>query len=586
MKQNQRNIAEKFFIKKLLRRLVFITFIFFLLQTSTILHAQNLEHIGKQKPFTFSGNIGGGLNFYNSNESSYTRDPFTWNLYGNFTPTIYSVSLPFSFIINQYSKSYSTPFAQFGISPTYKWIKLDLGYRTMSMSPFTFDGQSFKGVGIELTPKRFRFAAFYGSLNKAISEDTTSGHLAMPQYGRKGYGARIGVGNEANHFDLIYFHAKDDSSSIKLINQTETLTPQENTVIGASSKFTFIKKIIWSTNVAVSALTQDVSAQKVNKDTLTNTIDKLFYKLINYKNGTITSWAGQSTLTFLLKNFNTTFGYRRVEADFKSLGVPYMLNDIEALQWNGGLTVAKGKVNINANVNEQHNDISKKLESELHTLTGTLSLSAMMSTHANLNISGSVVNLNQTDGTTHISDSIRLDQQIYDISVTPSFTFGKQTAIQTLTPSFNYSLQNDNNPLTSAYGNSNTLTGVLAYSCAFTQQSWSLNGNLLYNLYTQDTLQYTSYGANIGAGVQLLKDKSLGLNASVGYLLNQYSSGEAKNNITGSFSFHFTVAKHHSFSGYFNMVSTPPTSNTLQKQLPYSVTTNNIAAGLSYNYSF
>src|SRR5215813_12929828 len=156
--------------------------------TSSSLLAQNLEHIGKQKPFTFSGSIGGGLNFYNSNETSYTRDPFTWNLYGSFTPTIYSISLPFSFVVNQYSKSYTTPFAQFGISPTYKWIKLHLGYRNISMSPFTFDGQTFKGVGIELTPKMFRFAAFYGSLNKAISEDTTTGHLAQPQYGRKGYG--------------------------------------------------------------------------------------------------------------------------------------------------------------------------------------------------------------------------------------------------------------------------------------------------------------------------------------------------------------------------------------------------------------
>ncbi|MBS1948156.1 MAG: hypothetical protein JST47_10350 [Bacteroidetes bacterium] len=565
-------------------KLLLITAIVFFDMHAT---AQNLEHIGKQKPFTFSGNIGGGMSFYHSTETNYTRDPFTWNLYGNFTPTIYSISLPFSFIINQYSRSYSTPFAQFGISPTYKWIKLDLGYRTISMSPFTFDGQSFKGVGIELTPKMFRFAAFYGSLNKAISEDTTSGHLAMPQYGRKGYGARIGVGNEANHFDLIYFHAKDDSSSIKLLTTTDTLRPQENTVIGFSSKFTFLKKIIWNTSVAASALTQDISAQKINKDTLSNVVDKLFYKLIPFRNGTVTSWAGQSTITFLLKNFNTTFGYRRVQADFKSLGVPYMLNDIEAFQWNGGLSLDKGKVNLNGNVNAQHNDVSKKLASELHTLTATLSLTALLSAHANLNISGSVVNLNQADGTAHISDSVRLDQQVYNIAVTPSFTFGQQTALQTLTPTFNYSFLNDNNPSTKAYSNSNTVTSVLAYSCAFTQQSWSLNGSLLYNLYKQDTIQYTSYGVNVGAGIQLLKDKALGMNGSVGYLLNRFSGGNAKNNITGSFNIHYTVAKHHSFSAYFNLATTPPSSNhDLQKQLPYSVTTTNTAAGISYNYSF
>ncbi|HTQ64379.1 MAG TPA: hypothetical protein VMI12_06250 [Puia sp.] len=567
--------------------ILFFLLVIFLVEVPVAVYSQNLEHIGKQKPFTFHGSIGGGLNFYNSNETSYTRDPFTWNLYGNFTPSIYSVALPFSFVITQYSKSYATPFAQFGISPTYKWIKLHLGYRVIPFSPFTLDGQSFKGVGIELTPKMFRFAAFYGSLNKAISEDTTSGHLAMPQYGRKGYGFKVGVGNDANHFDLIYFHAKDDSGSIKLINQTEILRPQENSVIGASMKFTFIKKIIWSTDLAISALTQDQAAQKVNKDTLYKTLDKIFYPFIDFKNTTTTSVAGQTMLTFLLKNFTTTFGYRRVQADFKSLGTPYMLNDVEAFQWNGGLVLDKGKVNLNANLNSQHNNVSKNMASELHTLTGTLSLGAMLSTHANLSASASVVDLNQSDGTQHISDSIRLDQQVFNFSITPSFNFGKQTAIQTLSPSLNYSMLHDNNPVTSPTTQSNTLSAVLNYSCSFTQKSLSLNGNLLYNQYKQDTNTYTSFGINAGAAAQLLKDKNLGLQISLGYLWNHYSLVNVKDNITGSFNIHYTLLKKHSFSAYFNIVSTPPTSNNiLQQKLPYSVSTTNVAGGLAYNYSF
>ena len=565
--------------------LKFLLLIFFTRMPSPVF-SQNLEHIGKQKPFTFSGSIGGGVNFYNSTETSYTRDPFTWNIYGNFTPTIYSIALPFSFVISQYSRSYTTPFAQFGISPTYKWIKLHLGYRVIPMSPFTLDGQSFKGVGLELNPKMFRFAAFYGSLNKAISEDTTSGHLAMPQYGRKGYGFKIGVGNEADHFDLIYFHARDDSGSIKLINQTEVLRPQENSVIGFSMKFTFIKKIIWSADLGFSALTQDLAAQKVNKDTLYKTLDKAFYPFIDFRNSSVTSWAGQSTITFLLKNFTTMFGYRRVEPNFKSLGTPYMLNDVEAFQWNGGLVLDKGKVNLNANLVSQHNNISKNLASELSTLTGTLSLGAMLGTHASLSAAASLVDLNQQDGTMHISDSVRLNQQIYNFSVTPSFNFGKQTIIQSLSPSLNYSLLHDNNPFTSPNTQSNTLALVLSYSCTFTEKSLSLNGSVLYNQYDQNANNYTSFGINAGASTQLLKDKTLGLQLSLGYMWNHYSLMEVKNNITGSCNIHYTLLKKHSFSAYFNVVTTPPTSNTLQQKLPYSVSTTNVAGGLAYNYSF
>ncbi len=572
----------------MMKKIILLVFLLLLICFCKIqfLHGQDLSKIGKAKPFTISGNIGGGLNFYSSNETSYTRDPFTWDLYGNFTPTVYNFSFPFSFVINQYSKSYTTPFAQFGISPTYKWVKLDLGYRNISMSPFTFDGQNFKGVGIELTPKKFRFAAFYGSLNKAISEDTTAGQLAMPQYGRKGYGGRIGYGTNSNHFDLIYFHASDDSSSIKLINDTLTVRPQENTVIGASFKFTFLKKIIWSADLAASAISQDFAAPKVNKDTLTKTLDKLFYNFINFRNSTTTSYAGQTLLTLLLKNFNTTFGYRRVESGFQSLGTPYMLNDVEVFQWNGGTTLAKGKVNINANFNDQHNDLSKLLASQLNTATGSLNLWAMMSTHASLSISTTAISLQQKDGTQQINDSVRENQVIFNVAVTPSFNFGNPAAMQSVTPSITYSLLDDHNVVTSPITNSNTITAVLAYSCTFTQKFFSLNGNLLYNHYNQSANTYTSYGFNAGTSMQLLKNKTLGFQLSAGYLLNRYSQGSPGNNITGSVNIHYSLKKKHSFSAYFNIVATPPTSNYLQQKLPYSVTTTNKSGGISYNYSF
>ncbi|MDP4151326.1 MAG: hypothetical protein Q8927_19010 [Bacteroidota bacterium] len=552
------------------------------------LHAQDLGKIGKAKPFTFSGSIGGGVNFYHSNETLTTRDPFTWNLYGSFMPTIYNFSLPFSFVVNQYSRSYTTPFAQFGISPTYKWIKLHLGYRSINFSPLTFAGQSFKGAGIELTPGIFRFAAFYGSLNKAISEDTTSGRLAMPQYGRIGYGARIGVGTEANHIDLIYFHAKDDSGSVRLINDTVILRPQENTVIGTSFKLTLIKRIVWTADLAASALTQDLAAQKVVKDTLTKSIDKLFSSLIDYRNSTRVSLSGQSQLTLLLRSFNTTIGYRRVQPDFKSLGVPYMLNDIEAWQWNAGGVLSRGKVNLNANVTAQHNDISHNEESELHNLTASFNMGAMLSPHANLGLAATLVNLRQTDGTNHISDSIRQDEQVYNFSITPSFSFGSMSVANSLGFGLNYSLLNDNNPVTSPSTNSHTMTGTMNYTCSFLRQASSLNGSLIYNRYAQDSSVYTSYGINAGAAAQFLKDKTLGVQVTVGYMFNHYTLGTVSNNVTGGLNAHYTVAKRHSFSAYFNIVSTPPSSSStnLQQKVPYTVSTTNTAGGLSYNYSF
>jgi len=560
----------------------------FLLLTAT-LRAQDISKMAKAKPFTISGSIGGGVTFYHSTENQYTQPPFAWNLYANFTPTVYNFSFPFSFVLTQYSSSYTTPFAQFGVSPTYKWIKLDLGYRTINMSPLVFGGQNFLGAGLELNPGKFRFAAFYGSLNKAVSEDTTSGHLAQPQYGRMGYGIKLGVGTDANHFDLLYFHAHDDSGSIKLINDTAAIRPQDNTVLGASFKLSFLHhRIIWTGDLAASALTQDLGASKVNSDTLTNTFDKLASHVIDYRNSTVVSFAGQTLLTILLKSFNTTLGYRRVQPDFQSLGIPYMLNDMQTFQLNAGLILDKGKVNLNGNLNDQQTGVSGKEASKLNTFTGSFNLGAMLSTHANLSMAFSTVDISQANGTAQISDTAREDEQVYTLSVTPSFNFGSASALSSVSLSATWSLLHDNNTFTAPTDESNTLTGMISYSCAFTKQSFSLSASILENRFAQDTNTYTSIGFNVGGGAQLLKKKNLGFQVMVGYLLNHYTLSPVSNNITGSANVHFSVKKHHSFSAFFNVVTTPPTSNyiNLQQKLPYAVSTTNVAGGLSYNYSF
>ncbi|HXD78180.1 MAG TPA: hypothetical protein VN616_10260 [Puia sp.] len=553
------------------------------------LRAQDLGKIGKTKPFTITGNIGGGLSFYHSTENLYTQPPFAWNLYANFTPSVYGFSFPFSFVLTQYSNSYTTPFAQFGVSPTYKWIKLDLGYRTINMSPLVFGGQSFLGAGLELTPGIFRFAAFYGSLNKAVSEDTTTGHLAQPQFGRKGYGMKVGIGTEANHFDILYFHARDDSGSIKLVTDTAVIRPQDNTVLGAGFKLSLLKRrIVWSGDMAASAITQDLAASKVNRDTLTNTFDKFASRLIDYRNSTVVSFAGQTLFSFFLKTFNTTLGYRRVQPDFHSLGIPYMLNDFQTFQWNAGLILAKGKLNLNANLNDQETGVSGKEASKLNAFTGSLNLGAMMSAHANLSVALSTVDISQADGTAHVSDTVREAEQVYSISVTPNFTFGSVAVLSSLSISASVSVLRDNNPFTSPGTSSNTMTGLLSYTCSFTKQSWSLTASAMGNRYAQDTNVYASIGLNLGGGAQLLKKKNLGFQLTAGYLINHYTLSAVSNNITGSANIHYSPAKHHSFSAYFNLVSTPPTSNylNLQQKLPYAVSTTNLAGGLSYNYSF
>lgn len=546
--------------------------------------AQNLEGISKQKPFKVSGSIGAGATYYSSNEPGLSRPPYSWSVYGSLTAQVYGISLPLSFTVNQYGKSYSQPFSQFGISPTYKWAKLHLGYRYMQFSPLTYDGQSFRGAGIELNPKLFRFAAFYGKLNKKVNEDTSSGRFVQPQFARTGYGLKIGIGNYSSYFDLIYLYAKDDSASAKLINK-QLITPQENSVLGTSMKLTLLKKIIFSSDIAVSGLTQNFGDSIPTKDS--GVLARAFKRIGRTNESTLVDWAGQSSLQLLLKGYTTTIGYRIVRPGFKSLGTPYMLNDVALLNWLNNFNLLSGKLNITTTLSSQHNNLKKTLPTEMQTLVGSISMNALLSRQFNLNLNYAGYRIRQKDGTLRLTDSTRLHQVIHQVNLTPSFITSNTYHSHSVSANAGYMLLDDKNPLSTRSSSSNNSSGSLSYTHGWVKKSVGLSLTGLYNQYRQDTNYYRTLGATIGGNAALLKEKALSVQGAVGYLLNQSSYGNARNNLTFSFNAGYH-RQHHSLTLYANYVYTPfnPINNIIYKQVAQAVATKNLAGGISYTYSF
>ncbi len=560
-----------------------LTLLLFALNTCFLLQAQDLGNIKTQKPFTWQGSIGASLNFYSSTEKVYTQPPYAWNVYGNFTGNLYGVTLPVSFLVNQYGKSYTNPFTQFGISPTYKWIKLHLGYRNMVFSPLTYEGQSFKGAGIELTPGIFRFAAFAGKLNKSVNEDTTSGRLTMPQFSRKGYGVKIGIGNSSHFFDLIYFSAKDDSSSAKVL-KSGSLRPQENSVLGSSAKITLLKKIILTTDVALSGLTQDIGIEK--DSTEPSSLSKFFDRLIDANGSTALAWAGQTLVTFQFNKMQATIGYRRVQPDFKSLGTPYMLNDLEQLSLTNHFSLSKGKLNINTSIGSQHNNLNNKLISELKTTTANVNVNSILSSKFSLNLNGTFYGLHQKDGLIKVNDSFRLKQQVLQFSISPVYLLASSSGNLSLSANLTAGGLFDQNPATDSFNSNRNFSASATAAKYINQKALNFSLTALHNRFTQGEVDYNSTGFNLGAGTQLLKSKNLSLQGTVGYLFNNYQSTKTGGNITFSFNAGYQAGKQ-SFSAFTNyLITTPGNIITNPEKIPVAVSTKNFAGGLSYSYSF
>lgn len=554
----------------------------------------------EKNKFKATGNIGVSTNFYSSNEPDilYSRPSYAWNAYGSVVIKAGAFSMPVSFVMNQYDKSNSSPNIQIGASPTYKWAKLHLGYRYIPFSPLTFDGQSFRGVGVELNPKLFRFAAFYGKLNKAVNEDTFRRAFRTPQYSRTGYGVKIGIGNQSSFFDIIYFHAKDDITSVLFVTDSAKRyfgRAQENTVLGTSFRISIAKKLILAGDAAASGLTQDLSSNKIPIDSAFQykKLAEFISKLLPYNSSTIASFAGQSSLSYYSRYFNTSVNYRRVQPDFKSLGTPYMINDIELISWANNISVWNGKFNVSTSLAQQHNNLNKKLNNEFHTQVATVNINTILGQHFNLNLNYSGYDVKQKPARMlSVIDSNSIQQQIAQFYINPSYNFTKGNKIHYINGTIGFSTLNDKNSKTSQFANSNNLSSSLSYTLAFTNNPLSFSINPSYSLYKQNTNSYKTYGATVGSSVQLFKKKSLNLQGTVGYFLNHYNNNNDQKNITYSLNAGYNLGKH-SFSLFANYVYTPPNNinNTIDKivnanrNIPYGVSTKNLYGGVSYNYT-
>lgn len=547
----------------------------------------------KKKAVSIRGGLGASSNFYNSNESVETRPSFAWNVNGNFTVRIKEVILPFSFVVNQYGSSNSKTHVQYGISPTYRWAKFHLGYRFMRFSPLVYGGQTFRGAGVELNPKQFRFAAFYGRLNKAFDQDTVAGRFRSPQYSRMGYGFKVGVGNAKTFFDVIYFHAKDDSASARIVNSAKTfIQAQENAVVGSSFKLTMLKKLIWTGDMAISGYIPDISPGKKGIDSSHQKLKNFIDNFLPVSSNIQASYAGQSSLSYRSRKYTGSFGYRRVAPNFRSLGTPYLLNDIELLTLNNNHSIAKGKLNVSTNLSHQHNNLDKNRSLELRTKVGNLNANAILSQHWSINANYSGYDLKQKNGNKTLPDSLRvndtllLKQRISQFTAGPSFNITKGNTMHFING--NVSLQNlkDKNQTTASRTNSKNLSASLNYTLSFIQEALSFSINYMFSRYKQEAYSYRSNGFIFGTSSQLLRNKSLNIQGNFGYYLNKFSATTQKN-ISYSGNIGYNI-KRHSFNLFANYVYTPVNNainDAINKTVPYAVANKNFAGGIGYNYS-
>lgn len=319
------------------------------------LYAQNLEKIGRKDMVTVNGGLNYNGIFYNADGIANRRPPYSWFFNGNLAINILDVSLPFTYSYSNLGSNYTQPFNMTGCTPTYKWIKTYLGFSSMNFSNYTLAGHIFLGGGVELTPGHWKIAAMYGRLKKAVEYDAVNQNDESISYRRIGYGAKVGYEKNGYGFNVIYFSAKDDITSLHFIPASTQVLPQENSVISASGKTKITRLFTLEAEYALSGVTRNLLSDATIPASQINSLPFIYHM-----NSTSKFYpAYKSSLGFTKTFLSIALNYERISPEYKSLGAYYFNNDLENITLAPSLRLYKGKLSLAANAGYQHNNLDK-----------------------------------------------------------------------------------------------------------------------------------------------------------------------------------------------------------------------------------
>jgi hypothetical protein len=511
--------------------------------SSTDVLGQDLANIkNTKKEISISGNLGVSTVFYNVKGIDPRRPSFSYVF--NTSPTLHllGIDLPFSLLLSNYQRSYRQPFNQFGLSPYYKSVKLHLGYRSLNFSPYTLAGHRILGAGFEFNPGKLRLGFMYGRFNKAIERDTTltpQNDLSRPvrsSFSRKGFAAKIGVGSDRNFFDLIVLKAKDDPSSIEVLNISTALHPEENLVFGIANQFYIAKNLSFKLNAGASAYSKDINAEGVDIDT--TSLNKVMFALFSPRLSTKVSFAGETKLEYKTKKFSTEILYKRIDPGYQSMGTYYFQNDV--VQYRLGLSFAalKSTMRCSASFGLQSDNVRENRASNTARKIGNFALSYQPNQQFGIDLQYANFGVTQNPLQKSISDTTLLRNITQSFMLAPRYTITGDNINHNFNVIVNFQNLNDKNSFTAGFTEMKSLSTNFSYMATMMKLGLNVRSSLLFNNNELSVGKTNSFGGSVGFGKMFL-DKKLVTGLNYTYSTNSFngdSNGHTSRmnvNITG-----------------------------------------------------
>jgi len=543
----------------------------------SFLAAQDLENVAKANPFEIHGSVSTSVGYYVGRGFNNTRKPYSYSINAAPEFSVYGVKIPFNFTFSEGSKSVSNPFAQFGINPYWKWIKGYFVFTNMKWSPTTLNGKTFLGAGIEINPSLFRMGAFYGLLNPALKENLLGPNAQQPQYKRRGWGLKIGVGNEKNYFDFIWLHGKDVAGSIP--KPTDTLntlnvTPAENAIFGIASHQSFLKqKLTWDLDGAASAYTRDLNSQLLDIGTGFGT--KFLKVAIPPRLSSSYAWTAHTFIGYKDTTYSLGFDYNRIQPEYQSMGVDYILNDQEKITLTQTFMAAKKKVNVSLMEFFQRDDLNKRKRVKTNRTGLNFSLGYNFNQNFGFNISYNNFTVFQQKGLQPLNDTTKIFQLQNTIAFIPRYTFVNPKLVQNIMVAITYNRLDDLNDITAKFSKNSTVNTNISYMAAVTAIQFTVSPSLNIMYTKSPAIELLNIGPTLALGKTWWKGK-ISTSATTTFTASRNNGLWNSKTINNNISIGYRISQNHQLKLNNSIMHTWLAVNT----------TSEYKGDLTYTYTF
>lgn len=551
---------------------------------------QNLDKIGTEKPLKVNGGVNLSQIVYGIRGAEMRRDPYNYFLTGNLNFSIYGYSVPLSFSFSNQNLSFRQPFNQVGFSPTYKWITLHAGYRSMNFSSYSLNGHIFLGLGADLQPSdKLHVSVMYGRLLRRTNADTLQG--IPPAFDRWGYGAKVGYQVlKKTRVEASVFASQDRENSIPFIPEGSEILPEENLVFDLGLQQQIGEKISFFAELASSALTRDIrnDRQRFIGTSVYNATSFLLQPTIS----TEVFHAMKGGVNYNGGNYTIGGGYERIDPGYRSHGAYFFNSDLENFTVNGNVNLWQGKLSVNTNTGIQRNNLSGERLNQTSRFVGALNLNSQLNEKTNVTLSYTnfqtfVVIRSEFDFINELTpfdnfDTLNFTQLNQSLNANVNYSFGNSKEIRN-NINVNLAVQDATDRRGGVKtGEINRFYNANAnYSYSHIPSQLTLTTAVNYNFNQSVIFNQSTVGPTVGANRTFL-NKVLRSGLSTSYNLSRMN-GENSVEIWNFRVFGaYTLAKKH----VFNLSTVVLHRNILQGGNSNASNFSELTCNLNYSYSF